>query len=218
MPIAARLLAEGFVVGLAGGTACLSTCLPVLLPYLVAEGEQPRFDVGALGGFLLGRLLGYLGFALAAWLLGAAIMARPGAHALLTGAAYLALGALLLVYGFRDRRATCAAVPVAGFLDRLHARWPAGLPAALGLLTGLSLCPPFLLAVTRAADAGGLGGSLTFFAAFFCATSLYVVPLPLAGLFRRREAVRSVGRLAAGVVGAYFAYLGLVALLGGVMS
>ncbi|MFH1176111.1 MAG: sulfite exporter TauE/SafE family protein, partial [Acidobacteriota bacterium] len=122
---------------------------------------------------------------------------------------------LLIVYGFRQPPATCAAVPAAELLSGVRRRWPAALPAALGLLTGLSLCPPFLLAITRAADAGGLGGSLAFFLAFFCGTSAYLVPLPLVGLLRRPAVVRTVGRLAAGVVGAYFAYRGLVALLGG---
>jgi hypothetical protein len=218
MPDVVRLLAEGFAVGLVGGTACLATCVPVLLPYLLAEGERPRWDGAALGSFLLGRLAGYLSFALLAWLLGVTLLEGWASRALLVGAAYLALGGLLIVYGFRRPPTACAAAPAAGLLARVRSRWPTALPAVLGLLTGLSLCPPFLLAVTRAADSGGLAGSLAFFAAFYCATSLYLIPLPFAGLLRRRVVVRTVGRLAAGVVGAYFAYLGLIALLGGLTS
>lgn len=211
----ARLLGEGVVLGLAGGTACLATCAPVLLPFLLAEGERPRHSFLALGQFLAGRLVGYLAFGVLAWLLGLTLLAEPRRRALLTGAAYLALAAAMIVYGFSTPRTTCAAEQAPGTLERLRARWPDALPTLLGLLTGVSLCPPFLLAIARGADAGGLLGSLIFFAAFFLGTSAYLVPLPLLGLLRRSEAMRTISRLAAGVVGVYFAYLGTVALLGG---
>jgi sulfite exporter TauE/SafE len=213
-----RLLGEGFALGLAGGTACLATCAPVLLPYLLAEGERPRRSLLALGQFLAGRLAGYLAFGVLAWLLGLTLLQDPRRRAIFMGVAYLVLAVALAIYGFGRLEARCAAEPASKVLDRLRARWPEALPACLGLLTGLSLCPPFLLAITRGADAGGLVGSLAFFAAFFVGTSLYLAPLPLVGLLRRPDAIRTVARLAAGVVGVYFAYLGLVALLGGLLG
>jgi hypothetical protein len=212
-----RLTGEGLALGLAGGSACLATCAPVLLPLLVAEGERPRWSFAALGSFLAGRLVGYLAFAVIAWAAGVALAGEPAWRSALAGAAYLILAVLLAIYGFRSPRGACAAEPASGWLGRLRGRRPAAFPVALGLLTGLSLCPPFLLAVTRAADAGGLGDALVFFAAFFCGTSAWVVPLPLVGLLRRTETVRTVGRLAAGVVGVYFGYLGLTALVGGLL-
>jgi sulfite exporter TauE/SafE len=213
--LVARLLGEGLALGLASGTACLATCVPVLLPYLLAEGDRPRWSLNALGQFLAGRLVGYLAFAVLAWLLGVTLLGDARRRAVLTGAAYLVLAVALAAYGFSSSRAACAAEASGGLVARVRSRWPRLMPATLGLLTGLSLCPPFLLAIARGADAGGLAGSLLFFAAFFVGTSAYLVPLPLAGFLRRGRSVRTVARLAAGVVGVYFAYLGTVALLGG---
>jgi sulfite exporter TauE/SafE len=213
-----RLLGEGLALGLAGGTACLTTCAPVLLPFLVAESDRPRWSLQALASFLLGRLAGYLTFAVIAWVLGTVLLHDPARRAVLLGAAYLALATLLIVYGFTRPRTACAAEPVTGLLGRIRNRWPAAFPASLGLLTGLSVCPPFLLAIARGADAGGLSGALLFFVAFFCGTSIFLLPLPLVGLLRRPTAVRTIGRLTAGVAGVYFAYLGLTALLGGLLT
>lgn len=213
-----RLVGEGFAVGLAGGAACLATCAPVLLPF-IAAGEGPRWrSVVALGQFLLGRLAGYLVFGVLAWIAGLTLLSSPRWRGWLVGSAYLGVAILMVSYGFSQPRAVCAATPAREMLARARDRWPSLLPVMLGLLTGLNLCPPFVLAVTRAADAGGLLGSLTFFSAFFVGTSVYLVPLPLLGMLRRPEAVRTVARLAAGVVGVYCAYLGLVALIGGLPS
>jgi sulfite exporter TauE/SafE len=89
-------------------------------------------------------------------------------------------------------------------------------PLTLGLLTGLNLCPPFLLAFTSAVLEGNLWGSLVFFSAFFLGTSLYFVPIPLLGLVKRNGVVRNIGKMAAGVIGAYYLYLGIIILLGGI--
>ncbi|MGV8040466.1 MAG: sulfite exporter TauE/SafE family protein [Thermoanaerobaculaceae bacterium] len=207
------------MVGLAGGTGCLATCGPVLLPYLLAEEGRSRWQsVLVLGQLLLGRLVGYLAFGLLAWLVGLALLGGPRWHAWLAGGAYLGVAVLMVAYGFGATPARLASPPGASLLERVRARWPALLPAALGLLTGLNLCPPFVTAVTRAAGAGGLSGSLAFFAAFFVGTSLFLVPLPLLGWVRRPEAVRTTARLAAGVVGLYFAYLGVTTLIGGLLA
>jgi hypothetical protein len=88
-------------------------------------------------------------------------------------------------------------------------------PALLGLLTGASLCPPFLLAFGSAAQLPGLWQSLLFFAAFFLGTSVYVIPLPLVGTAGRHETISIVGRLAAGIAGLLYLYSGVMSVVAG---
>lgn len=57
---------KGFLLGLANGTSCLTLCAPVLVPYLLNEGDNVRRSLVTLGKFLTGRLLGYLVFGLLA--------------------------------------------------------------------------------------------------------------------------------------------------------
>lgn len=208
----------GFLLGLATGPSCLAFCAPVLVPYLLAEGQGARRSLWLLGRFLLGRLLGYLLFGLAAGLLGSLLVGGP-AREVLFGLAYLGLAVVLMVYGLRSGRpASCAVGAGRGLLQRLRARWPAALPVLLGLFTGLNLCPPFALAIAGAAETGSIAGSVLFFAAFFVGTCLYFLPLPGLGGLARFDALRTVARLAAAVVGVYYLYRGSILVYGGLVS
>jgi hypothetical protein len=211
------LLVQGFLLGLANGASCLTTCAPVLLPYLVGEGRTVRRNALPVLYFLGGRLAGYLIFAVFAWEAGQWIRSSPRGG-LIFGAVYATLAIVLVIYGFSSPANTCAAGSMGGRLAAITSRWPALLPALMGLLTGLSLCPPFLAALAGATSQATLFSSLLFFSAFFIATSLYVTPFPLAGLIGRSQAIRITGRLAAGVMGIYYFYRGLLMIYGGLQS
>ena len=58
---------EGFFLGLANGTVCVAYCAPVLVPYMLGKGENTIENYNTLVKFLLGRLLGYMLFALLGW-------------------------------------------------------------------------------------------------------------------------------------------------------
>ena len=108
-----------------------------------------------------------------------------------------------------------ATLPPMSRLARLQAfaRGDVGLPVILGLATGVSICPPFVLALTEVAGAPSLVDSLTYFAAFFVATSLYFVPALALGPLARRDVVALVARLAATIAAAYYLYRGALMLV-----
>ena len=209
------ILAQGFLLGLASGASCLATCAPILLPYLLSEGRTVRSNAIPLLHFLGGRLIGYLVFAVFAWEAGRWIRSSAGGG-FIFGIVYTVLACVLMAYGFSSPPASCAAGGRSRRLLSIAGRWPWIMPGFLGLLTGLSLCPPFLAALAGATNQVTLVSSLLFFSAFFAATALYLVPFPLAGVFRRSQAVRITGRLAAGVMGAFYFYKGLIMIYGGV--
>ena len=51
---------QGFFLGLANGTSCLALCAPVLIPFLLSEGNNVGQNLVTLLKFLGGRLGGYL--------------------------------------------------------------------------------------------------------------------------------------------------------------
>lgn len=168
--------------------------------------------------FLLGRLAGYLLFAILAWMTQQVLLKDFHYHSLFYGAAYLLLAVTLFIFGFRKPKTVCAG-------SMLHNRITSGLdgenrpwmPLSIGFLTGLNFCPPFLLAFTGAAGTGSLWGSLFFFATFFLGTSIYFIPAPFLGMFGRNPVWRQIGRWAALIVGVYYLYLGLVTMIGGLI-
>jgi sulfite exporter TauE/SafE len=203
---------EPLLLGLSSGTVCLAFCAPVLVPYLLGEGGSIRRDAVVLTEFLLGRLAGYVLFALAAWLIGFSLLPSGAWRGFVFGPAYLVLSVLLIIYGFITPRSWCAARAVPPFAGASF------LPLVLGFLTGINVCPPFLMALTRAADAKSALDSVRFFLVFFVGTAVYFVPMPLFGALGSARVLKTVGRLAAGIIGVYYLYVGLVTLYGGMRS
>jgi sulfite exporter TauE/SafE len=207
---------EALALGFAAGPVCLASCGPVLLPWLAAVPEKPRVLMGSLAMFLGGRLAGYMLFAVAAWVAGLTLPAGEAARAWIFGSANLLLALLLALYAWapqllhRIRR---------GSSDRrlyqigmeAQTRQPAAL--ALGFLTGLNLCPPFVAAGVRAAEIPSLTGALLFFLAFFVGTAVWFLPAVAVSPLRRVPASSTVARMVLGLMAAYYAYLGLIGLL-----
>jgi sulfite exporter TauE/SafE len=191
-------LTEGFLLGLATGTTCLATCGPVYAPYLMQYGRSLPKSLLAVLELSAGRFISYLVVGAAAGLLGRQVDFEE--KRLFTAAAYSLFSIFLLVTVFRThRRDRCYRTGRwAGIIDR---------PLVLGILTGINICPPFLLALTKAVSGSGPVAGMTLFAAFFAGTSIFLVPLSVFGLFGTRSQLRSVARLVAIAVSAWFLFL-----------
>jgi len=206
---------EALALGLASGPACMASCGPVLVPSLLAERTGLRVNTRYLSTFLGARFLGYLLFAAVAWELGALVSLPPGPRILLIGLIHVLLAGVLLWYAYSAGRA-CAQSCSRSELVSIGVTKKRALSsaAALGFLTGLSLCPPFVAAGVRAAELGSVDAALLFFAVFFVGTSVWFVPFVGLGWVVRNEAVTTVARMAMALIGIYYGYLGLAMLLG----
>lgn len=208
---------EGFLLGLSMGFVCMGYCGPILIPYMLGEGKTVGRNFIDVGLFLAGRLVGYVVFGVLAWVVG--ITFTPPRMPLL-GLGYIVLSGLLLFYTF-SRVRSCSCEPLtrqAGSNFKLRTRWPFLVPVLGGLVTGLSLCHPFLLAFLAAANKRSLTASVFFFLMFFSGTSVFFLLLPLTGCLRRVQALKIVGRLAVGIVGVLYMYRGVILMIGGLVS
>jgi sulfite exporter TauE/SafE len=207
-------IGEAVLLGFSSGPACIASCGPVLLPWLAAEKRRVSPTFGLLAGFLAGRFAGYLAFAVLAWAAGTAVPAAG--HSLVFGMAHVAVAVLLGRQALRLGRAKqpCGQACASCAAAKRPTRLPEAGPAALGLLTGLSICPPFVAAAARAAETGSLLLSLAFFSLFFVGTAAWFLPFAGAGLFEKLEPVSQVARFVMMLLACYYAYLGLMALAG----
>jgi hypothetical protein len=57
---------------------------------------------------------------------------------------------------------------------------------------------------------------MLFFFSFFLGTSLLFVLAPFVGAFSRFSVLQIIGKMAAGLVGLYYLYSGIILLLGGI--
>jgi sulfite exporter TauE/SafE len=204
---------SGFILGLSTGVVCLSYCGPVIMPYLLSEGNSVSRNTGTVALFLTGRLLAYMIVGLLAGIVGNRLLQPSNLKNVFIAILYLVLGLLMILYGFHRFREICLGKKS---LHGIKGKPYAGklmLPVVGGFMTGINLCPPFLLAITGAMDTGAITGSMVYFLAFFVGTAVYFIPLPFIGFFRKQHALRIIGKFAAILAGLIFIFKGMVVLL-----
>ncbi|MDD5204928.1 MAG: sulfite exporter TauE/SafE family protein [Desulfobacterales bacterium] len=201
-------IVHGFMLGATTGPFCLAVCLPVLLSVTLSEGGERSSSRTwvFLGKFIAGRFIAYLALGIFLGLIGS----RSGALTQRVGVfATIVLSLILLGYGMGLRLPHLGLCRVAGS----NAGKPF-FPLILGVLTGLNVCPPLLLAATYT-----LQRSISpifgvfFFLSFFAATTLYILPVGLTGYASRYAVMARFGKIASVAVGIVFLYQGVSALL-----
>jgi hypothetical protein len=186
-----------------------------MVPSLLAERAGLRLNVRYLSLFLATRLVGYLVFAAVAWELGALVSLPSRARPVVFAGIHLLLACVLLRYAYSVGR-TCAHSCGSPELVTIGAARNHRIPGAavLGFLTGVSLCPPFVAAGVRAAQAASMIAALLFFAVFFLGTSIWFVPFAGLGWVKRNQGVTTVARMAMVLIAFYYLYAGLTMLAG----
>jgi sulfite exporter TauE/SafE len=213
--------AEALVLGLVTGPVCLASCGPVVLPWMLVQPHGFRTHARQLAIFLASRLLGYLFFASAIWFAGAALSRSWSGRTWMFGGIQVLLAAGLLVYAVGWPHAHCSLarpgpklvqIANAGDAEPAPRPRPSG-AVALGFLTGINLCPPFLVAGLRASQLPTLPAALLFFAVFFVGTAVWFVPFMSLGVVRRTPSFLTVARMVAVLLACWYGYSGASILI-----
>ncbi|MCP4687567.1 MAG: sulfite exporter TauE/SafE family protein [Desulfobacterales bacterium] len=197
------MIIKALTLGLSTGAFCMSLCGPVLIGLMFSREERDlRSHVKMLGLFLCGRLCAYLAFGAVSYYLGSFLGDGAFFDRLLPGG-YILLGGLMVIHGAGARFPHWS-------LCRRTSRLTAGgrLFFITGALTGINLCPPFLLAVGAAMGAASVLRSMAFFLVFFLATSIYLIPFLFSAAAARSDHIRAAASIVCGLTGAYFIFLG----------
>ncbi len=190
-----QLFAEGFTLGISTGLACLATCGPIYSAYLMQFNRTAWRYVTAVLEMSLGRFFMYILIGAVAGLLGTKVQDIQRDY--FSVISYLLFSAFLLVSVFRTRK--CESGCKAPRWNRF-AEWP----VLLGFVTGINVCPSFLLAFSRSFTLSGPVAGMMFFAAFFIGTSLFLIPISFIGMFGKKELFRNIARIAAVLVALWF--------------
>ncbi len=148
----------------------------------------------------LGRFVSYALFGLAAGFLGKQVSSfvssqYPAVLSYLLIALYLIYSAVITG---KAEKGMCPAVS--------WSRW-AGTPFIAGILTGISICPSFLGALTISFMDGGPIGGMLLFIGFFFGTTVYVIPMALAARLTTKKVFRLVGIVSSLAAAFYFLFL-----------
>ncbi len=205
--MSARIILQALALGFSAGSFCLGFCLPVALPILFGtKTSGVRTSAIRLITFLSGRLCAYLLIGIIAGSLGATLTHSLFLRIRLLPLLYILLALLLIIYGITEINPLARLAPCRFIQPAINSIW---FLFPLGFLAGISPCPPFLLAITRVIDIAGIINGVLFFLFFFLATSLYLLPLLLAGFLTRFSLIRTAARILAILTGLYFLFLAL---------
>ena len=199
-----KTLVEGVILGLTTGTACLVTCSPIYLPYLISEDRKLSKSIYAVLEISAGRFVSYLAFGAIAGYTGAQIASVN--RELFTSIAYILLSAYLVLSAVRtSKKAKSCHVPkMARFTQ-------SGI--ILGILTGINFCPSFLIALSKAVDLGGAFSGMMLFLGFFFGTSIFLLPLAFIGQISKVSKMKMVAQYASILVAIWFTFSGVKGLV-----
>ena len=197
-----EVLLQGVSLGISTGLFCLGYCAPVAVPLLMSEGKELTHGVWVICELALGRLVAYLIVGAAAGYLG--MQLEGPTFEIMIGAAMIIMSALLIIYataGMQNR-------PIPHICNRLRIQSPR-FPLLFGFLTGINICPPFLLAISCALGQGNMAGGMLFFGGFFAGTSAYLVLLLPLGYLGRWQNMRQIALIVALLSGVFFLIMGI---------
>jgi len=197
------VIVEPLLAGFSAGLYCCASCVPVLAPVFAAENRTAGATLRVWMQFLCGRLAGYLLFGAAIGWLGERF--DEAWFTRISAAAMVVLALLLIFYavGLREpSRSFCAA----------GTRRGQATPVLLGFLMGANACPPFLMSVAYVFALHNMAKGIVYFLVFFCASSVYLIPLLFVGLLGRMKEFRWAARASALAVGVLFLVYGMMKL------
>jgi len=206
-------MTDSLILGLSSGSACLATCGMVMFPYLMSGSAGMKRIALDLSLFLLTRFIVYFLLATAAWYFGQGLFSNQIVRNIVPGILYVVFAVLLVWYSLsKSRKPDCPAKIVKTVNNRRL------VPVLLGVVNSLGFCPALLLILTKGATQLTLVQSYLAFLAFFIGSSLWFLPLPLAGRVKKKEVLKNIGILATGLAGIIFMIKGLTNIIGGIIN
>ncbi len=199
-----QTLIEGIILGLSTGTLCLMTCTPIYLPYLISEDRKLSKGILTVVEISAGRFLSYLAFGAVAGYTGAQIGSID--RELFTSIAYILLSAYLVLSAVRTRKKEkkCHIPGITRFTKSAF---------LLGVLTGISFCPAFLIALSKAVNLGGAFSGMMLFLGFFFGTSVFLLPLAFVGQLSKITKMKLIAQFASIFIAVWFTFSGVKGLV-----
>ena len=197
-------LSAGLSLGLATGLSCLASCGPIYGVYLLEEKRTGLQALYVLLKLNAGRFIAYAIFGALIGQLGGVIPVSVRTPLVLSG--YILFSIYLLLSVIRIRK-TCSGCQTGKLLKITKSAF------LLGFLTGFSICPAFLIAVTSAFNTSGPISGMMLFIGFFAGTTAYMLPFAVFGLLTMKDWVTKAARVVAVIVAIYFGSMGIRGLV-----
>lgn len=195
------LFFEGSVLGLTTGISCAVFCIPVLIG--ISLWDEKSKPVKNLLLFLGGRFISYLLFALILSIIGENIknikvdfIINP------------LIGALLIFWGFKflfgkEKDKTNCSIK----------RFSNLTPFLMGIITGISPCPPFIAGGLKILSLGSPLSGVIYFIGFYITTSFFLLPSLLTVFIKYKKEIKIIAGFISIIFGSIYLISGLFSVI-----
>lgn len=195
-----QFLIEGFLLGIATGLGCVAHCGPIYAPLLMQKKMKPWESVFMVLEISAGRFVAYISFGILIGMVGKHFAPNNNLIEIFTAVSFLVLSVMMIMaaLGYRREEKGCSRNKMMKFSNA---------PFLLGLITGIHICPSFLIALTNGlATKGPWGGGMLFFG-FYMGTNVWLMPFSVIGFLGNLVSAKNLRRgamVTSILVGAWF--------------
>ena len=195
------MLIEPFLLGFSTGWYCLLSCGLYLVPFLFSEDSKPVNNAFYIFLFLFGRFTAYI-------IIGG-ICGSAGEFFSVNYSLYfsrfstfldLIMGIILIAGGIYR---SFSSVSICKIIKKAYI--PSVNAFIFGIITGLSICPPFVIAITEAFRTASVINGIIYFVMFYLGTSIYFLPLfGVKFIHDKQEILANIARAVMILIGLFF--------------
>ena len=191
------------MLGISTGFFCAGICLPLLTPLMMLNIKKSlKQGLIIFGLFGAGRLVAYSLFGLSTGLAGfylSELVAGP----YIISISLIITSLLLLFFTYSNGKCFSFCLNKKTFENTTY------LPLILGFLTGINICPPFLMAIPAIFRLASPTLGLLFFLSFFVGTTLFLLPSFFGLLIGKIKMLTPLIKIITIFIGLYFLTIGL---------
>lgn len=191
------------MLGISTGFFCAGICLPLLTPIMMLNIKKSlKQGLIIFGLFGAGRLAAYSLFGLSAGLAGL-YLAELVIGPYIVSVSLIITSLLLLFFAYSNGKGFSFCLNKKTFENTTY------LPLVLGFLTGINICPPFLMAIPAIFRLTSPTLGLLFFLSFFVGTTILLLPSFFGLLIGKIKMLTPLIKIITVFIGLYFLTIGL---------
>jgi len=185
----------------------------VMFPYLLSGSAGAKRISADISLLLIARFIVYFLLATIVWYFGQAFFTNSVVRNIVPGILYIVFSVMLVWYSIGKNREKHCPSKIVTVVNK-HGL----VPVFLGIVNSIGFCPALFIILTKSSTQASLSQGYLAFLAFFAGSSLWFIPLPLAGKIRKGEVLKTIGILATGLAGIIFMIKGITNLIGGIFN
>jgi sulfite exporter TauE/SafE len=193
---------EAFFTGLFSGTACLSSCGSIIIPYLMSRDISLKQSWMIILSFLLSRYFFYMIVGCLIALVGQTFIYSTGIQQIIAGLSYLLLGSMIIRSIHKKDSHNCKKCNSTKYLKKSKFSIYV-IPIMISLTNAIGFCPAVIYLFAQKMIYENIGLIFQSYTLFCLGASVYFLPIPLISLIKNNNKIRDIGIIASWIMAIY---------------